>query len=109
MTAVEHAADDAAHRAHEGHPTDLTYIKVAIFLAVVTGAEVVVSYTSWDPIAQIAALIPMMIIKFATVVMYFMHLRFDSKLFRYFFVAGLIFATVCYLVVLTTFHFWSGG
>ena len=109
MTAVEHAGHEAAHDPHEGHPTDLTYIKVALFLAFITAAEVAVSYTDIDAIAQIALLIPMMVVKFATVVMFFMHLRFDSKVFRYFFVAGLMFATICYLVILTTFHFWSGG
>jgi cytochrome c oxidase subunit 4 len=46
-------------------------------------------------------------VKFGTVVLWFMHLRFDSRIFRRLFVAGLMLALFVYLVVLTTFHFWS--
>ena len=107
MTAVEHAGHEAAHDPHEGHPTDLTYIKVALFLAFITAAEVAVSYTDIDAIAQIALLIPMMVVKFATVVSYFMHLKFDNKLFTYVFYMGLLLAFGVYLGALTTFHFWN--
>jgi cytochrome c oxidase subunit IV len=99
------------HVEHEhAHPTDATYIWVAVFLAVVTGAEIAVSYTKWfeDHFpALLITLVVMMVVKFATVAMFFMHLRFDSKLFRRFFVTGIVLATSVYLVVLSTFHFFD--
>jgi hypothetical protein len=46
-------------------------------------------------------------VKFFMVVAWFMHLRFDSRLFRRLFVAGLFLALFCYTAVLTTFGVWS--
>ena len=43
------------------------------------------------------------------VVGYFMHLKFDSKLFRYLFVTGLGFALVVFTIVLVIFFGAEGG
>jgi cytochrome c oxidase subunit 4 len=97
---------------HEGgtshaHPTEKDYVKVAIFLAVVTGIEVVVygikSLETLLPYILVAA----SLIKFVTVVLWFMHLRFDSRLFRRLFVLGMILAIFVYGVFLTTMQAWS--
>jgi cytochrome c oxidase subunit IV len=48
-----------------------------------------------------------MIVKFAVVAGYFMHLKFDSPLFTRMFVAGLTFAVVVYSIMLTVFRFWE--
>jgi cytochrome c oxidase subunit 4 len=101
--------DDIHAESQHTHPPDSEYVFVALFLAIVTGAEVALYYIDLGFLTNAILLSIMMIVKFATVVMFFMHLRFDSKIFRYFFITGLVFATVCYLVVLTTFHFWTGG
>ena len=50
-----------------------------------------------------------MIVKFAVVCGYFMHLRYDNPLFRRVFVFGLILAVVVYLIVLTSMQFWDSG
>lgn len=92
--------------AHE-HPSDLKYIKIAIILAVITAAEVAVYYLDISTGVLIAALVPMMVAKFAIVAGYFMHLKFDSPLFTRMFVGGLAFATVIYVVMLTAFRFWE--
>jgi cytochrome c oxidase subunit 4 len=47
----------------------------------------------------------MMLVKFSMVALYFMHLKFDSKIFRRFFVLGIILALVVFGVVLWTFTF----
>ncbi len=47
------------------------------------------------------------IVKFTTVVAFFMHLRFDSRLFRRLFVLGLVLAIFVFTIVLTTFHYWT--
>ena len=51
-------------------------------------------------------LLILMAIKFFTVVLYFMHLRFDNELFRRLFYTGLFLAVVVYIVALLTFHFF---
>jgi cytochrome c oxidase subunit 4 len=102
-----------AHDAHaEGghaHPTDIQYVYVALFLGVLTAAEVSLYYV--NPAFLVSALIlgVLAVVKFATVAMWFMHLRFDSKIFRSFFTTGLVLALIVYPIMLTTFHFWSGG
>ncbi len=55
----------------------------------------------------IPALMTMMVVKFALVVGYFMHLRFDNRLLTWVFVAGLALAVVVYIVTLATFEFWQ--
>ena len=49
------------------------------------------------------------VLKFVIVVLYFMHLKFDSPMFRRFFVTGIVLAISVYTIVLATFHVWSGG
>ena len=53
------------------------------------------------------ALLIMMTIKFFMVVLLFMHLRFDNRLFSVLFYAGLFLAVFVYIVALATFHFFG--
>ncbi len=93
--------------AHHEHPGDAQYIKIALILAVITGVEVFLSY--WHAVKDLLAplLIVLSIVKFAIVVAFFMHLRFDSRLFRRLFIAGIGLALFCFTIVLTTFHVWT--
>src|SRR5215208_2647302 len=77
-------------QAHE-HPSDWKYIQIAIILGVLTAAEVATYYVDLGPI-MIPILIVLMIVKFTLVVMWFMHLRFDSPMFTRTFVGGLVLA-----------------
>ncbi len=96
--------DDPSVPLHAGHPSDWEYVKVAIFLAAVTAAEVGLYYVEGLSRRLVLLLLCiMMVIKFAVVVMWFMHLRFDSRIFRRLFFSGLILATSVYLIVLLTF------
>ena len=92
---------------HHDHPGQAKYIKIALILAVITAVEVVFSY--WEAVEGILApsLIAMSVVKFVIVVGYFMHLKFDSRLFRRLFVAGIALAIFCFTVMLTTFHVWT--
>jgi len=92
---------------HDDHPGEGKYIKIALILAVITAVEVAFSY--WEAVEGILApsLILMSIVKFVMVVGYFMHLKFDSRLFRRLFVAGIALAVFCFTVMLTTFHVWT--
>ena len=94
------------HGAAHEHPSDLQYVNIALFLAAVTLAEVGVYYVEALEGLLVYILVVMAVVKFAVVVMFFMHLRFDSRLFRRFFVTGIILALFCYVIVLSTFHIW---
>ena len=101
------AAHDAAHDDEHGL-TDRGYIVVALILAVVTAIEVLLSYQV-DNLGAffLPALLILMVLKFFTVVMYFMHLKFDNRLFSVMFYMGLFLAVGVYLVALFTFKFFS--
>src|SRR4051794_31740169 len=104
---VEHAENPHVEHEH-AHPSDFQYVMIALFLATITGAEVGLYYIkSLDFLVLAGLLIVLMVIKFGTVVAFFMHLRFDTKLFRWVFITGLVLATVVYLVVLSTFHVFT--
>lgn len=88
--------------AHHEHPSDWTYIKVALVLGVLTAIEVWLSYAGLADRLTTGALLIFALAKFAIVVAYFMHLKFDHPWFRRLFVTGLILAGFCYIVYLST-------
>lgn len=110
-TETEHhdtAAADGEHAEHAEHGwSDRKYIQLAAFLAVVTGLEVYASYADWLGAAFIPSLIIMMVIKFAAVVLFFMHLKFDSPVFGWMFYSGLFLALGVYVATLLTFQFFN--
>ena len=69
--------------------------------------EVTISYVHVGPIF-LPALLIMMVAKFVTVVSYFMHLKFDNRLFSFLFYMGLILAVSVFAAALATFHFFEG-
>ena len=112
MTRDESTGPVVEAGAHEGgtkhdHPGEGQYIKIALILAAITGVEVAFSYIDAVEAILAPSLIAMSILKFVLVVAWFMHLRFDSRLFRRLFVAGLALAIFCFTAVLTTFGVWT--
>lgn len=101
--AVEPAAHPAG-RAHGGHPSPKEYVRIGVILAVLTALEVAASYTGVSGSVLIPTLLVLAIVKFALVVLWFMHLRFDDRRYARFFVMGLSGAAVLYLVVLISFR-----
>ena len=89
------------------HYSEWEYIKVALILFAITMTEVGIYYISGAMRAIITLMLIMMVAKFSLVALYFMHLRFDSKLFRRLFVTGIILAVVVYMIVLTSLHVFS--
>jgi cytochrome c oxidase subunit 4 len=100
MNAPDHSED-----AHE-HPSERTYIRIAIILAAVTLLEVVIYYIDAFGGILVPALIILSAIKFATVVGYFMHLKFDDRRLTGIFAGGLSIALAVFLAlyVLQNFH-----
>ncbi len=99
------------HRATDGHDQvhdvpDSTYIKIAIALMILTAAEVAVSYMDIGAF-MVPSLLIMMAIKFMTVILYFMHLKYDNPLFRRLFYTGVLLALFVYVVALLTFHYFE--
>jgi cytochrome c oxidase subunit 4 len=75
------------------------YGLIALALAALTAIEVGVYYLRSDSLTIVVLLI-LMAIKFAVVVGFFMHLRFDSKVLRRLFVGGLVLAVSVYTILL---------
>ena len=99
---TEHAGADESHTsAGTHHPSDATYIKVALILAVVTAIEVGLYYFELGEFNN-AALIILSVIKFIMVAMFFMHLRFDSRVLRRFFITGIVLALLVYIAYMLT-------
>jgi cytochrome c oxidase subunit IV len=71
-----------AKKSHRG-----TYILVFVALAVLTALEVTVTYL---PIPRIPVLIPLALIKASLVALFYMHLKFDKKVFSVVFIMGLL-------------------
>lgn len=103
-------ADPSGHAGHdyEEHHSDAFYVKIALALAVITGLEVALSYSHIGSLF-LPALLILMTIKFFMVVLFFMHLKFDSKWFSFFFYAGLGLAVGVYVAFLATFRFFQKG
>ena len=96
----------AEHEQRHKEPTDRQYIFIALFLAVLTAIEIAATEVGPDGPLLIVSLVVLMVVKFLFVILFFMHLRFDSRLFSLVFYIGLVFAIVLYGVMLATFHFF---
>jgi len=86
------------------HPSPREYVRIAIILAAITGAEVAVYYIDALSDALIPLLLMFAAIKFSMVAMWYMHLRFDSRTYARFFVMGLAGAVTLYILVLLMFR-----
>ena len=70
----------------------------------ITIVEVVIVYLEFLRPVLLPLLGVLSITKFAMVAMFFMHLRFDSRIFSTFFVSGLILAAAMVIVLLILFR-----
>lgn len=88
-----------------GHPKSAEYVQIAVVLAVVTAAEVALYYIeNLSTSVVVPLLLIFAITKFILVALWYMHLKFDSRLFSGFFAAGIAMAVTVYMVVLLTFR-----
>jgi cytochrome c oxidase subunit 4 len=94
------ANGDEAHAGH--HPSPAEYVRIALILAVLTALEVSTYYVEFGR-AGIPLLIALMVVKFIMVAGFFMHLRYDTRLFSQFMYTGLGFALVLYTATLLIF------
>lgn len=103
MAELAHGAH--GHEEEHHHPGELTYVKIAIFLAIITVIEVAIYYIEWmhDSGTLVPALLVLSAVKFFTVVAYFMHLKFDNRLLSYTFIVGLAFGAALILSFIALF------
>jgi cytochrome c oxidase subunit 4 len=96
-----------AHGGHGqgGHASVGFYWMIGVVLAIITAVEVAVFYIP----ALAPVLVPVLLVlsaaKFALVVMFFMHLRFDSAVLTGLFMAGLVLATFMVTGLVVLYHF----
>ena len=110
MTTIDQHEQESmnAEKAHHDHPSEFLYVKVALVLAVLTGIEVALSYVEvGGQRGTMGLLLAFAAMKFAIVVAYFMHLKFDHPWFRRLFVTGLVLAAFCYIAYLSTLHVFA--
>lgn len=86
------------------HPAWQFYVMVGLILTVITAAEIAVFYIP----ALRSVLVPILLVlsgaKFALIVMFYMHLRFDHPIFSGVFVAPLILAVLVVVALIVLFH-----
>lgn len=98
-----HSAPSAG-AAHQEHASVQTYLRVAVVLAILTAIEIGSLYVPGLPNhILVTLLIVFGVMKFALVVAFFMHLRYDSKLLTALFVGPLLIATLIILAIMALF------
>jgi cytochrome c oxidase subunit 4 len=99
-------ATETEHHEHAEHGmTNAGYIKIALLLAFLTAIEVATYYVDFGALF-LPTLLILMAVKFFIVVSYFMHLKFDNKVFSFLFYTGLALALFVYITALATFNFF---
>jgi cytochrome c oxidase subunit 4 len=87
-----HGADTA--HAPGGHATWQTYVLIGVILTVITGIEVGIFYIPGLKGVLIPALLALSALKFFIVVFWYMHLKYDNRLYSRVFFAPLLLATL---------------
>jgi cytochrome c oxidase subunit IV len=99
---------ETGHARHV-HPSAKEYVRIGMILVVLTAIEVWISYSGLPHGLMIGLLFFFAFVKFALVVMWFMHLRFDDVRYSRFFIMGFVGACILFLVVLLLFKAFAGG
>jgi len=81
------------------HSHRLTYVGVAIALAVITAIEVVLSVLDNPGFSVVGPLVALSTAKVMLVVLYFMHLRYDSRWYAWIFAGAMPFAALVMVVL----------
>ncbi len=98
LTTDEHAED------HGSHPGALEYIQIGAILSIITAIEVGIYYIDMSHNLLVAILIVLSVTKFTMVVAWFMHLKFDNRLFSTLFVTGLFGAMIIFAIAIALLH-----
>ncbi|MFC1575163.1 cytochrome C oxidase subunit IV family protein [Gemmatimonadota bacterium] len=83
---------EAQDQGHGGHASPGFYWAIGGILTVITAVEVAIFYIPALAGILVPALLTLSAAKFLLVVMFFMHLKFDSRVFSGVFLAGMVLA-----------------
>ena len=99
------AGTDHGMGVEHAHPTWSTYWKVALILTIITAVEVWVYYIPAFVASRffVPSLLIMSAAKFIIVVMFYMHLKYDHRLFSALFTGPLIIAMATIIILLFLF------
>lgn len=86
--------------AHGHHPTARDYVRIAVVLAVLTALEVSVYFFEMPTGLIFWGLIVLAVAKFWLVITWYMHLKFDSRLYFRFFIFGIVLALVVFGILM---------
>ena len=100
MDERRHAMTEAGHTTEHAHPTAGVYLRVAAVLVILTVLEVGVFYVPAFHPVLVPVLLVLSAAKFTLVVMFYMHLKADSKVFTFLFGAPLMLAAVVMVALL---------
>ena len=96
--------------AEHAHPQPSTYFKVAVILTIITAVEVAIYYIPALAGILVPALLLFSAVKFAIVVGYYMHLKFDAVIYSRLFLGPLTVAGLMVIVLMLLFgHFIDHG
>jgi cytochrome c oxidase subunit IV len=94
---------EGPHEAGEhAHPGPAEYLRIGFILLVLTTIEVALYYTGMNTTMLVITMLPLSWLKFALVVFWFMHLRFDNPFFRNLFFGGLALSLVVFTIAIAT-------
>ena len=91
---------------HHSHPSPGKYFKVAITLVIITAIEVGVFYIEDLKWGIIPVLLILSGVKFGLVAMFYMHLKYDSKLFSSLFFGGVGLAGCVCIALMALFRYF---
>ena len=102
---VEAETADSADQLEADHLGPRAYWLIALFLAVVTAVEIAITYIpGFDGVPLVASLIILGVVKFLTVVAFFMHLKYEPFTMNFMFYFGLLGAIALFVAVLLSFQ-----
>ena len=93
------------HDSHGAHASVRFYWMIGIVLAIITAVEVAVFYIPALEVVLVPVLLVLSAAKFVLVVMFFMHLRFDSLVLTGVFLAGLVLAAFLVVSLVVLYHY----
>ncbi len=97
---------DPSQPAAHAHPGAKEYLAIGLVLVVITAIEVAVFYIPSMKPVLVPVLLSLSAVKFALVAMFYMHLKFDHKLFSWLFVLPMLLAIFVIVALMKLFGVW---
>ena len=94
--------DPTGHQEHR-HPGAKEYLAIAVILTVITAFEVAIFYVPQMKPVLVPSLLTLSALKFTLVAMFYMHLKFDHRLFAWLFVIPMMLAAAVILALMKLF------